>query len=213
MENLEFQRKLTRLILSKINEYGFVLCGSGALREHGIITRPTEDIDLFTVQKHADTFPLAYQKVVETCIEYSFKVATTHASGQYANLVISDGDNVLSIDMGVDWRGFPPTTLHIGPVLAEEDAAGSKVAALFSRAEPRDYLDVDSLRRSGRHTDDQLITLAKESDLGFDMGFFIQRLEACAYVDFDEVAQYGISEEEFHAIQERYAQWHTSLNR
>ncbi|MCW1069353.1 hypothetical protein OJ604_11145, partial [Streptococcus anginosus] len=86
---------------------------------------------------------------------------------------------------------------NIGPVLAEEDAAGSKVAALYSRAESRDYLDVDSLRRSGRYTDDQLITLAKDSDLGFDMGFFIQRLEACAYVDFDEVAQYGISEEEF----------------
>lgn len=175
MENLEFQRKLTRLLLSGIEEYGFVLCGSGALREHGIIMRPTEDIDLFTIQEHVDTFPLAYQKVLETCIEHGFKVATSHISSQYANLTISDGDNVLSIDMGVDWRGFPPATLNIGPVLAEEDAAGSKVAALYSRAESRDYLDVDSLHRSGRYSDDQLMALAKEGDLGFDMGFFIQR--------------------------------------
>ena len=44
MENIKFQRNLTRLILAEIEEYGFVLCGSAAIREHGLIRRPTEDV-------------------------------------------------------------------------------------------------------------------------------------------------------------------------
>lgn len=45
---LAVQREVTKLALSAIGDAGFVLAGSGAIREHGIIQRPTEDVDLFT---------------------------------------------------------------------------------------------------------------------------------------------------------------------
>lgn len=38
----------------------------------------------------------------------------------------------------------------------------NKVGALFSRGEPRDYLDVDAIRESGRFADDQLLALATQ---------------------------------------------------
>ena len=46
--SLDHQRAATRLLLQVTAPAGFVLAGSGAIREHGIIERPTMDIDLFT---------------------------------------------------------------------------------------------------------------------------------------------------------------------
>ena len=53
-DSLVFQRFVTRVALAAIGHAGFVLAGSGAVREHGIIDRPTEDIDLFTDCTFAD---------------------------------------------------------------------------------------------------------------------------------------------------------------
>ncbi|SHE24479.1 hypothetical protein [Actinomyces glycerinitolerans] len=47
----EEQRRITRLALEAAGEEsGFTLAGSGAIREHGLIDRHTEDVDLFTVE-------------------------------------------------------------------------------------------------------------------------------------------------------------------
>ena len=68
--------------------------------------------------------------------------------------------------MGVDWRKAEPAVLAIGPVLSLEDAVGNKLSALYSRAYPRDFLDVDSIRVSGKFTDAELIRSAVERDPG-----------------------------------------------
>lgn len=39
-------REIARIALASVD--GFALAGSGAIRQHGVIERPTEDIDLFT---------------------------------------------------------------------------------------------------------------------------------------------------------------------
>jgi hypothetical protein len=44
----------------------------------------------------------------------------------------------------------------------------NKVCALFGRALPRDFLDVDAAIMSGRYTREQLLELAAEADRGFD---------------------------------------------
>lgn len=46
------QRKVARIALAGVA--GFALAGSGAIREHGVIDRPTEDIDLFTTSQGRD---------------------------------------------------------------------------------------------------------------------------------------------------------------
>jgi hypothetical protein len=45
---LEHQRVADSLILAVIGVDGFALAGSRDIREHGLIDRPTLDIDLFT---------------------------------------------------------------------------------------------------------------------------------------------------------------------
>lgn len=56
MSNRDEQRRITRTALQAATDTGFALAGSGAIREHGLTNRPTEDIDLFTVQAMAEGF-------------------------------------------------------------------------------------------------------------------------------------------------------------
>jgi hypothetical protein len=43
-----FQVEVARLALAAAREHGFALAGGHALIAHGIVSRPTIDVDLFT---------------------------------------------------------------------------------------------------------------------------------------------------------------------
>jgi len=49
-----------------------------------------------------------------------------------------------------------------------DDSVANKVGALLSRAQARDYTDVDAVLQSGRYTGDDLLALAGSHDPGFD---------------------------------------------
>ena len=40
------------MALAAARRYGFALGGGNALLAHGVISRPTQDVDLFTDQEH-----------------------------------------------------------------------------------------------------------------------------------------------------------------
>jgi hypothetical protein len=102
-------------------------------------------------------------------------------------------------------------TLSVGPVLSLEDAVGNKVSALYSRAEPRDFLDLDAIRSSGRFTDEQLIAEARERDNGFEVPMFATQLERAQHLTLEELAEYGVDAETLAAMQGRLGQWATEL--
>ena len=60
----ELQREITRLALRSLDGTSFVLAGSGAIREHGLVDRPTEDVDLFTSDVDLQRFSAAVDAVV-----------------------------------------------------------------------------------------------------------------------------------------------------
>lgn len=70
--------------------------------------------------------------------------------------------------MAANWRAQPPVVMDIGPVLHPDDVVAGKMSALFTRAEPRDFLDVDAAVTSGRYSRERLCELAEEADAGFD---------------------------------------------
>ena len=149
----EEQRRIARLALEAAgDEAGFALAGSGAIREHGLIDRPTEDVDLFTVQQAETRFGTSLDRIIAALRAVGYTVETRRRQDTFAQLtIVSAQGHSTGMDLGVDWRAHPPVRLEVGPVLAIEDAVGNKVGALFSRAETRDYLDVDAIRRSGRY--------------------------------------------------------------
>ena len=48
----DLHRQVAAVALATAAEHGFALGGGNALLAHGVITRPTHDVDLFTDQKH-----------------------------------------------------------------------------------------------------------------------------------------------------------------
>lgn len=85
----------------------------------------------------------------------------------FARIFVARGEESTAVDLAVDAiPGRPSSMTMAGPTLDPEDLAGRKVLALFSRALPRDFVDVFALaQRYGR---DRLVALAAEMDAGFD---------------------------------------------
>lgn len=209
---LEVQRLVTRLALDGLASFGFALAGSGAIREHGIIDRPTEDVDLFTTVQDEVAFRAAVEMLVAALGAGGFQVEKIRSTPQFARLHVHTADGAqVDLDLGVDWRHDDPVNRGVGPVLSLIDAVGNKVSALYGRGEPRDYLDVDSIRASGRFSDDELIASARERDPGFDLALFAEQLEAAGRITQVDVARYGLSMDQLATIKGRCKQWAQEL--
>jgi len=213
MSDLEYQRDVTRLALDALASGGFALAGSGAIREHGIIDRPTQDIDLFTSVTSTDAFAVSTQRLAEAMRVRGLEVVERRSAPQFANFsVTSPTGQTVEVDLGVDWRAAEPVTLSVGPVLSLEDAVGSKVIAVYSRAEVRDYLDLDAIRESKRFTDEQLLDLAADRDPGFDVTMFAGQLEQIVRITSTiRVQEYGVEAPELAQLKSRLSGWANEL--
>lgn len=205
---VEQQRAVAVLILKVISGDDFALAGSGALREHGLIDRSTQDVDVFTIDAATERFPGAVERTIETLIRHGYQVVPVRRLAQFARLAVTASDDYqFEVDFGVDWRAHDPVWLEVGPVLALTDAVANKVGALYSRAAARDFLDVDAIRQSGRFTDKELLHLAAEHDPGFDPLMFANQLGLVATLRPSLLAEYGVSADALAAIQQRLLTW------
>lgn len=136
------QRRLTRDALNALAGTDFALAGAGAIREHGITDRPTQDVDLFTASVDADRFAPAVDRLCSFLRGAGYAVEVVRRAATCARLQVSGPDGTAQeVDLPADWRTTDAVSLAVGPVLALEDAVGSKLGALYSRAETRDFLD------------------------------------------------------------------------
>lgn len=95
------QREAARVALVGLT--GFALAGSGAIREHGLIERPTEDVDLFTNSQDITEFRTAIDQVVAQLEESGFCVEQTRNAPQFARLHAVTADGLqLDVDVG-EW--------------------------------------------------------------------------------------------------------------
>ncbi|VEI13476.1 nucleotidyl transferase AbiEii/AbiGii toxin family protein [Trueperella bialowiezensis] len=206
------QRRLIRESLDALEPYGFALAGSGAIREHGITARPTEDVDLFTVMEFKSDFAQAVLTLEAHLLDLGYNVKIYRQTATFCQLVVTDSTSGrFNVDLGIDWRQNQPTQFSVGPVLSQDDAVANKIAALYSRGEPRDYLDADAIRQSALYTDAELLALAQSSDPGFDLTMFTYRLRAVETIDYRRVEPYDIDPAEYERVQRRLISWAISI--
>jgi len=96
--------------------------------------------------------------------------------------------------------------MDIGPVLHLDDVLGSKVAALATRAEPRDYIDVAAALRV--RTSDELGRLAQQADPAVtedDLHEAMDRLDRLDNSVFVEL--YGLSNAEVATVRAAFSGW------
>ena len=118
---------------------------------------------------------------------------------------------MLEVDFAVNWRAEPPVRMSLGLVLSERDAVAGKLSAVYSRGEVRDFLDLDSIRASGRYSDADLLALEAEHDIGFDQSMFAEQLSRVILVDPVEAEEYDLDSEAFLQVQQRIMNWATAL--
>lgn len=198
------QREITSKVLAVCADRGFVLAGGGALREHGLTARPTEDIDLFTNSLDVENFQLARNAVVERLQESGWTVIIGRSADTFATLLVEDETGLKTeIDMGVDWRAHPAPVLEVGPVLHQNDVVATKTLAVFGRGYIRDLLDLDAILSSRKYSIEDLMKLAAEYDPGFEPQYFHSSIMKGITYDPQTAEPYGVSAHEWDNIKHR----------
>jgi hypothetical protein len=172
----ELHRRVATVALRVAQRYGFALGGGNALIAHGLISRPTQDVDLFT---NEETGVEAAAGSVEAALRAAgFAADREDGTAGLEELIEGMGEGLaewtvtapdgqrMMLQMAYFDRTAQPVPMEVGPVLSLEDVAGGKVCALAGRAEPRDYIDTAAVLRRYRVAD--AIALARRLDPGLD---------------------------------------------
>jgi hypothetical protein len=172
----EMQREVATIALRVAARYGFALAGGNALMAHGVIDRPTEDVDLFSDQ---ETGVMAAADAVEAALRAAgFAAERQDGINGLGDIFEGMGEGLAEwvitgpegqqtmLQMAYFDRARGPVIMDVGPVLDIEDLAGWKTVALVSRVEPRDY--VDAAAALDHYSVDQLIAMARRLDPGLE---------------------------------------------
>jgi hypothetical protein len=207
--------QVTAIALRAAAPHGFALGGGNALIAHGLIDRPTQDVDVFSneeggVEAAADAVDAALR-------EAGFGTERRDRTGGLSDIfygmgeglaewiITAPGGEQMMLQMAYFERTRRPVIMEFGPVLDLEDVVGGKVCALASRAEPRDYLDTAAALE--RYAIDQVIGFARRLDPGLTRRDFAdagRRLDKWGDGIF---APFGLSQEEIARLRERFAAW------
>ncbi|GAB3867277.1 hypothetical protein GCM10027610_121330 [Dactylosporangium cerinum] len=157
-------RRLAEIGLRAGGPHGFALAGGHAVAAHGILQRPSEDVDLFADWQRRADFPAAVEVVIAAYVAAGYEVEIDHRTETFARLYLTDPaerSEPHRVELVANWRSQPPVQMDIGPVLHADDVMAGKVDALYNRAAARDFLDIDAAITSERYTLEQLCELAE----------------------------------------------------
>ncbi|SCG39983.1 nucleotidyl transferase AbiEii/AbiGii toxin family protein [Micromonospora humi] len=166
-----FQCDVARIALTAAADHGFALAGGQALVVHGVVNRPTEDVDLFTDIDGGVT--AGAELVREALHDAGYQVESVADPTELDEVFYGFDQDMVEFEVRHDAeavrvqlvrfaRTNTPVVLDIGPVLHLDDLIGTKMAAMITRAQPRDYIDVAAVL--DRYDRSDLIALGQRAD-------------------------------------------------
>lgn len=211
----ELHRRVATVALRVATRHGFALGGGNALIAHGLITRPTQDVDLFT---NDEAGVLAAAGSVEAALtEAGFAAEREDETAGLSDVFEGIGDGLaewtvtapdgqrMMLQMAYFDRAAQPVTMEVGPVLNLEDVVGGKVCALAGRAEPRDYIDTAAALKL--YSVREAIGFARRLDPGLEERDFAEaalRLDRWGDAIF---APFGLTAADVAALRKAFAAW------
>jgi hypothetical protein len=206
----DLQEQLARIGLQIIGGRGFVLGGGHAIELHGMGTRPSEDVDLFSPERGGPG--MVADDLIDEYAREGLKVTVRLRTPDLVQMDVADaGGHHCNIDLGVFWQARSPVMLDVGPVLHPDDAVAGKMDALFNRWAPRDFLDVDAILASGRYTPLQLLAVASEHNPGFTPVMFAESVANLRRIPDREFEAYGTSKQRVARMRQRFESWEAEL--
>jgi Nucleotidyl transferase AbiEii toxin, Type IV TA system len=208
------QRTIAAIALRAGRRHGLALGGAGALIEHGIIHRPTQDLDLVTNRETgvADAAGPVQAALHEAGLETVRRGdSLTDLFPGFAETLIDldvtapDGQQT-AVELVYFDRALNTVTTDIGPVLHVEDALGSKVCALAGRAAERDYMDTAAALARG-YTPGQLIAFARRVDPGLSSREFAEAGRQLGQLPDQQFTEAGFTPRQVTQMREQFTIW------
>ncbi|MGW1727789.1 nucleotidyl transferase AbiEii/AbiGii toxin family protein [Streptomyces sp. NPDC002306] len=186
----DHHRRLLRDALTAGHPYGLALMGGYAVQAHGIVHRPSQDLDFAT--EHPASMREITDQLVRSLSSRGWRITVIDVAPLKARFLAIDPATEATCEVDllkeVLWR--PPVMLDIGPVLALDDLIGTKVRALGDRGLARDAIDVHAARHL--YTIPQLENLAARRPEEFDLHELHDRLESLEWISDAEFEAYGM---------------------
>ncbi|WP_349880252.1 nucleotidyl transferase AbiEii/AbiGii toxin family protein [Micromonospora sp. HUAS YX12] len=209
-----FQHEVARIALAVAGRHGFALAGGQALIAHGIGARPTEDVDLFTDVDGGVT--AAAELVRATLLDAGFQVDTIAEPTELDDVFygfehdmtefeVRRDDRTVRLQLVRFARSVSPIVLDVGPVLHLDDVIGTKVAAMVTRAQPRDYIDVAA--SLGRYSRNDLLDLARRADPALTDEEFQDALQRLDRLPDTVFALYRLTPDQIRDLRRAFSDW------
>jgi predicted nucleotidyltransferase component of viral defense system len=202
---------LMHAALPVCDRYGLVLAGGYAIKAHGLVSRPSDDLDFATanpapVEEIAAALAAAYERA-------GVEARVVSAEGRKGHLaVVLPTGAAYRIDILKEPLNRPAAVMSFGPVLALEDAVALKMGALHDRGLPRDLIDIYSA--AAYFSRGELMALGRRA---LDEDFYPEDLRdqldhAAVYPD-EEFEVYGLRSEQITAMKSWAQQWADQIGR
>jgi len=150
--------RLMEAVLPVCHTYGLALAGGYAVKAHGLVDRPSEDIDFAT----AGTAPLdeIMTALADAYRKTDCEVRILDVDARKGHLLVTFPHSATyRVDVLKEPLNRPLVMMEFGPVIGLSDAVALKMNAFYDRALPRDLLDVHGA--SACFTGPDLISLCK----------------------------------------------------
>nr|WP_245648540.1 nucleotidyl transferase AbiEii/AbiGii toxin family protein [Micromonospora rosaria] len=209
-----FYREVARVALTAAGPHRFVLGGGVAWAAHGLVTRPTEDVDLVADVEGA---ALAAATEVRAALERAgFEVLDADPDSDLADLFAGFDRDMKDFVVGRDGRQIrlslarldrhrSPVVMDLGPVMDLRDLIANKTAALVNRREVRDYIDVAAAL--DHYTVADLLDLARQLDPALDPADIRAAGRYLDRVPDRRFARYGLDSAQVTQLRDRLAVW------
>lgn len=200
-----FQAEVAQLFFSLPASEGFLLAGGAALLANDLTTRPTDDLDFFGQRDRVDVSGVRDQ--FEVAVTRRGWSTTRVQDGPTFVRLRVDGPHQLLVDIAIDAPpARPPVVSLAGPTFHPEELAGRKLAALFGRAEARDFADVWVLAQ--RFSRSLILYQAMQVDLGIDLGALAEMMRTLDRFSDDEIP---IAQGDVADLRRFFATWANAL--
>ncbi|HEX2315727.1 MAG TPA: nucleotidyl transferase AbiEii/AbiGii toxin family protein [Thermomonospora sp.] len=204
-----FHRRLLDAGRGPCREYGLFLAGGYALKAHGLVGRPSGDLNLAA----ALAVPVAEAAGV-LAGRYrgdGLTVGAGPGDDWFARMTVTDPVTAQSCDVDLMRTALTvsPVTVDGWPVVGFDDAVGLKMRAVHDRCGARDLLDVAAL--AGQYGFERLEWLGRAHQPEFSLRRLADRLET-AVLRHEDAESYGLDEEEVRRALRFAAEWAHDIN-
>jgi hypothetical protein len=210
----DFYREVARVALAAAGPHRFVLGGGVAWAAHGLVVRPTEDVDPFAdVEGAAAAAAAGVRAALERA---GYRVVEADADSDLGELfdgfdrdmrefVVSRDGRQIRLSLARLDRYRSPVVMDLGPVMDVRDLLANKTAALVNRREVRDYIDVSAALV--RYDVAELLGLARQVEPALDLEDVRAAGRYLDQVPDRRFTRYGLDAAQIAEVRRRMAAW------